>query len=169
MDILIVSDSHGSARRIESALARQNSRVDLLIHLGDGLRDLDALSSPVLPLFYALRGNCDFYESFLSFPYSEEYCVSIGSHTALLTHGARYGVKSGLGALIASAAQKGADLVLYGHTHVPHLEILAKGSAVGGVILERPMYVFNPGSIAQGSFGTLVLQGEQVLFSHGML
>lgn len=169
MDALILSDSHGKAYNLKEVLARQKRGLDLLIHLGDGLRDLDAIDLPTLPPFYAVKGNCDFFDFSLSFPYQEEYLTAIGGHVALLTHGARYGVKSGLGALLASAAQKGADLVFYGHTHTPHLEIIEKGRELGGVILPRPMYVFNPGSLAQGSFGALTLRGDQVLLSHGGL
>ena len=170
MEVLILSDSHGRSRNITEVLARQKQNPDLFIHLGDGLRDLDAIDYfPSMPPFYAVKGNCDAFEFSLSFPCHEEDLLALGGHTAFLTHGARYGVKGGLGALLAAAAQKGADLVLYGHTHTPHLEILEKGTELRGVILQRPMYVFNPGSLAQGSFGTLTIRNEQVLFSHGEL
>ena len=71
-----------------------------------------------------------------------------------------------------SAAQKDADLVLYGHTHQPHLEVLPTGTEVGSVLLHRPMYVFNPGSIGapyDGNFtyGLLTISGTNVLFSIG--
>jgi predicted phosphodiesterase len=87
-----------------------------------------------------------------------------------LTHGHEWGVKGGLGALIAHAADVGADIVLFGHTHAPTLQTIAVGEQIGKTVLSRPMYLFNPGSIGyDGSFGTLTIKGETVLFGHGRL
>ena len=140
-----------------------------IFYLGDGFRDTRYLTLNGSPL-YAVKGNCDLFSVGSVEDCPEERVVQIGSHRALLTHGARYGVKSGLGGLIASAIRQEADIVLYGHTHVPRLDTLPEGSEVGNVILKRPLYVFNPGSVGQdGSFGTLTVQGESVLFGHGKL
>ena len=71
--------------------------------------------------------------------------------------------------MIAQAAKFDADIVLFGHTHEAYEETIPEGTLIGGKSLTRPMYLFNPGSIAQGSFGTLVLKRDCVLFSHGSL
>lgn len=174
MEVLIFSDSHGRTDGMRLALSLQRSRPAAVIHLGDGVRDAEALDLNGIPL-YTVRGNCDFRSEFFSGACPEECLTSIGGHLALMTHGARYGVKGGLERLLSYAAQKGADFVLYGHTHRSHLEVLPVGTEIGGVQLRRPMYVFNPGSIGRNeygeglSFGVLTLCEGNVLFSHGRI
>jgi len=170
MELLIFSDSHGRADGIRMALDRQVTRPHAVLFLGDGLRDAELLETGGIPL-YAVRGNCDTFLAGVSLFAPEEYLSSFEGHLILMTHGARYGVKLGLESLIASAAQKGADIVLYGHTHVPSLKILEEGTVIGDKPLSRPMYLFNPGSIGgrEQSFGVLTLRDGNVLFSHGSL
>lgn len=144
------------------AIRRQRNPVDALFFLGDGVRDAESVERGISQLFL-VRGNCDFLASDLP----EEELLRFEGHTILLTHGHRYGVKSGVGALIRYAAERDADLVLFGHTHTPASETVPAGETVGGKILSRPMILFNPGSIGAGSFGTLTLRGENVLFAHG--
>lgn len=164
MELLVFSDSHGRGKRIDDALLLQRRAPDAVCFLGDGLRDIEALSIDPVPL-YAVRGNCDlgFFEDT-----ETERLLFLEGHTLLLTHGHTYGVKSGEGALISHAAALGADIVLFGHTHTPTERVIPLGSVIGGATLSRPMYLFNPGSIGyEGFFGTLLLKGDTVLFSHG--
>ena len=167
MEFLIFSDSHGNVDRMQRAISRQPSPPLAIFYLGDGIRDADRLQLNGIPL-YAVRGNCDlFFGGVDDCPM--ERITTIGAHKALLTHGASYYVKDDLERLIASAVRQDADIVLYGHTHVPRLDTIRAGTEVCGKILERPLYVFNPGSIGHsGSFGTLTVQGETVLFGHGI-
>ena len=46
-----------------------------------------------------------------------------------------------------------------------------EGELFAGVIVSRTTHLFNPGSIGgrEGSFGTLLLRGNEVLFSHGSI
>ena len=167
MDFLIFSDSHGRGSRICEILDRQIHRPDAVFFAGDGLRDLDWIEFGQTPL-YAVQGNCDWFS-----PVSEaqtELLIPLARHTFLLTHGHTYGVKGGLGALSAHAARVGADIVLFGHTHRAYCETVPSGTELGGVRLVRPMHLFNPGSIgADGSYGTLSIRGNELLFSHGEL
>ena len=174
MEFLIFSDSHGNVDTLRLAVSRQISSPAGIFFLGDGLRDLDSLNTldPQKTLFYRVRGNCDW----MATPNTPTMGVTaLEGHTVLFTHGHLFSVKSGYGALLAEAARRGADIVLSGHTHVPHLEIIPVGTELGGVTLNRPMYLFNPGSIGYNtdgkgaSFGTLLIKGETVLFSHGRI
>ena len=169
MDFIIFSDSHGNIEWMKEALRRQLKPPLAVFHLGDGFRDTKHLELNGIPL-YTVRGNCDLLWGGNGDECPEEQITTIGEHRALLTHGARYGVKSGLGGLIAAAVRQEADLVLYGHTHVPRLDTIPQGTEICGVVLERPLYLFNPGSIGGqgGSFGTLTVQGKNVLFGHGL-
>lgn len=167
MELLIVSDSHGCAENIQCALERQIKTPDAVLFLGDGARDLDRLFLVDTPL-WAVRGNCDW--SFSDYADKTERVLYLEGHTILMTHGHEWGVKGGLGALIAHAAEVGADIVLFGHTHKPILQTLPVGEVVGEITLSRPMYLFNPGSIGyDGNFGTLIVKGDIVLLSHGKL
>ncbi len=172
MELLIFSDSHGRADGMTEAIARQIGRIDGVCFLGDGLRDAEALSLVGMPL-YAVRGNCDWSAD--AGLYRTERTLSFEGHTLLLVHGHLYGVKGGLGALISHAALIGADIVLFGHTHAPHHEILPAGTVIGERALARPMHLFNPGSIGYDengegcAFGSLLLRRDTVLFSHGRI
>lgn len=166
MECLIFSDSHGKAGLMERVLRRQPTAPSVIFFLGDGLRD-SGFPQFERQTLYAVKGNCDggWFGSLL--PYDEECVVSLEGHRILAVHGHRYGVKSGVGALLSHAAAIEADVVLFGHTHVPLDEVIPAGTAVGSHVLTRPLHLFNPGSLAEGSFGTLLMQGDVVLFSHG--
>ena len=169
MELLIFSDSHGRSLQMYDALCRQIKRPDAICFLGDGLRDTEVLDGEGIPL-HTVRGNCD-WSSFFGDEKSERFLFLEG-HKLLLTHGHLHDVKSGLGRLAAYAAQNGVDIVLYGHTHRADTLCVPKGQEIGGVTLQSPLYLFNPGSIGAGadaSFGTLMLSGDNVLFSHGSI
>ena len=163
MELLIFSDSHGSAQNMTAAIDRQIKMPDAVLFLGDGARDLDRLFLCDIPI-WAVRGNCDWSSS--DYADKTERTLYFEGHTILLCHGHEWGVKGGMGALIAHAAEVGADIVLFGHTHTPTLQTIAAGEQVKGITLTRPMYLFNPGSIG---YGTLTLKGESVLLNYGKL
>ena len=161
MNVLIFSDSHGRGELIGEVIARQITPPDAILFLGDGLRDLDLVDTGAAEL-YCVRGNCDF----AAFGEEEEQTLMLGGKRIFMTHGHRYGVKSGYGLAIARAVSRGADILLFGHTHEPCLQIAEKGTAVGGRTLERDLYVFNPGSLREGRFGTLTIIGGQVILNN---
>ena len=167
MELLIFSDSHGRGDRMQEALDRQVHRPDAIFFLGDGLRDVNALELNGISL-YAVRGNCDWFASTIA---PDEQLLALGGLTILATHGHLFNTKSGYGALLAYAAGKDVDLVLTGHTHLSHNEMLPAGTVIGGKALTRPMYLFNPGSIGafDATFGVLTVRGGAVLLSHGSL
>ena len=175
MELLIFSDSHGRTDGMELALQRQRSVPDGVVFLGDGLRDIGRLELG-RSILYDVTGNCDWFSCFCNEGNAPtERIFSAEGHTVFMTHGHLYGVKGGYGALLAHAAKVGADIVLSGHTHQPHEEYIPAGTVLGEVCTERPIYLFNPGSIGQDvdgkgiSFGTLILRGDTVLFSHGRI
>ena len=169
MELLIFSDSHGRCDGMQTALDRQIRPPQAICFLGDGLRDTEALFLG-RTMLYAVRGNCDWG---MHADVPTERTVVLEGHRLLLTHGHLYGVKGGIGALIAHAARMDADVVLYGHTHMLCNTVISAGERIGDVTLIRPMYLFNPGSIGHNedgkgcSFGTLLLTDETVLLSHG--
>lgn len=164
MELLIFSDSHGNRNGMRRALEQQPRIPNAICFLGDGLRDAEALDT-ARSLLYTVRGNCDGGASADGIPNDRVFCAE--GHTVFLTHGHLYGVKSGCGALASHAASLGADIVLFGHTHQPTELRFPPGHRLGEVVLTRPLHLFNPGSIGNGTFGTLLLQKNTVLFSVG--
>ena len=160
MKCLVFSDSHGSLRNMQEAL-RMNKDAEVVFFLGDGLSDIEAIAlSDRSRAYFVVRGNCDFRSTFLSSDVAKVEKISIGGYNILLTHGDLYGAKGGDGALIALARRENADILLFGHTHLPYEKYIDE--------YERPMYLFNPGSVSLsgGSFGIMTLD-KIPLFSHG--
>lgn len=114
MKLLILSDSHREMNYMRMAVKRE--RPDGIIHLGDHAADGKslALEFPAIPVCL-VKGNCDYYE--MNLP--EERTVRWEEVTVFLTHGHRHGVKNGLLRLQYAAMEKGAQVALFGHTHIP--------------------------------------------------
>ena len=170
MEILVFSDSHGRVEGMRRALTLQVKRPDLILHTGDGAGDLEYLQTRGVPTL-AVRGNCDLFT--VSAHLTEDFVFEELGHKILMTHGHRYGIKGGMGGLLTHAVEIGADIVLFGHTHIPHESCIPVGETIGDKILTRPLYLFNPGSIGRNedgeglSFGTISLTEKSVLLSHG--
>ena len=166
MDILVVSDTHGRSDRLLEAVARTHATT--LLFLGDGVRDLLALPGDIDVT--AVRGNCDFFGAELP----EVRVLEIGAYRLFLTHGHRHFVKSTLDVAIKAAIAADADVLLFGHTHEPLERTLPAGTAVGDVTLEKPLLIFNPGSLGHPNgtaptFGTLTVRNNGLLAAHGKL
>ena len=158
MEFLIFSDSHGKRKAIAEAITRQIKKPDAIFYLGDGLSDIGDRWEEI-PVI-RVRGNCDW--RFPAEPVGDRELLSFEGHRLLLTHGHLQGAKSGMGGLIQAAKEAGADVILFGHTHRQELLTLPEENG-------KLLYLFNPGSIAAGAFGTLRLEPDLVLFAHGNL
>ena len=167
MTLLVLSDSHGRRDNLEKAISLAGKPTAILF-LGDGLRDIDSVFSEA-PI-YSVRGNCDFFGASL-FDEPDERILTFGEYNVLMTHGHTHSVKASPEHAMAYAALKGADILLYGHTHQKHEAYIKEGSTVCGVTLKKPLWVLNPGSIgcsANGySFGTVTIRGKDVLLGFG--
>jgi len=119
MKILVISDTHN---RISDAYAVAQDVPDVthILHLGDCISDAEELAK-FLPHISVLmvRGNNDFLSDGM-----DERVLSLCGHTILMTHGHRYGVKTSLDRLAVRAKMIGADMVLFGHTHIKQDEKL---------------------------------------------
>jgi len=130
MKILIVSDTHRAHNTLTEVVEKEKP-LDMMIHLGDvegGEYYIDSLvSCPV----YMIGGNNDY---FTDLPREQEFFI--GKYRTFITHGHRYYVSMGEDVLKSAAQQRRADIVMYGHTHVP-------------VIREEDgLVILNPGSIS---------------------
>ncbi|MBE6555394.1 MAG: YfcE family phosphodiesterase [Ruminococcaceae bacterium] len=169
MNVLVLSDSHGRRDRLSLALERTGAHT--VLFLGDGLRDLDEVDERVT--VYAVRGNCDWYSAWDA---PDRRVEILGGYRLFLCHGHTYGVKSGLDRAILAAHEANADVLLYGHTHIPFERTLAAGTVLSpDRVLQKPLLVVCPGSIGHPpcgsfpSFATLELRPEGVLAGFGKL
>ncbi|MDR9755631.1 MAG: metallophosphoesterase [Thermacetogeniaceae bacterium] len=129
MRIGILSDSHGKLEKAEKAL-QEMGNIELLLHAGDYRKDALMLGSAHGIEVKSVIGNCD---RFALGPAEE--LMEINSYKIYLTHGHLFGVKYSLDRLKKQAERLGADIVIYGHTHVSHQE------KMNGILF------LNPGSI----------------------
>ncbi|MGI5870413.1 MAG: metallophosphoesterase [Bacillota bacterium] len=130
MRVGVVSDVHGSYPLLRQVV-REMGPIDLLVQAGDSARDVARLLAEEDIPCRQVAGNCDFCCSL-----EEEARFALGRWQVLLTHGHRFGVKQSLLRLALHARQARADLVIFGHTHVPYW------SEDGGIRF------FNPGSLS---------------------
>ena len=146
--VLLLSDSHGNVRNM--MLAVEESKPDLILHMGDCYKDAGALQEeyPDIPMKRVL-GNCDWDDG------PAEELFELEGKKIWICHGHAYCVKSSLLSLQYAAREKGADIVIFGHTH--HLFY----DAYDG------LFVINPGSIGApppgipASYALLTLEEEK--------
>lgn len=129
MKILIVSDTHGRTGNLEAVLEKEKN-LDYLIHLGDVEGKEDYIRALVPYGALIIGGNNDYFSDL-----PREVVFSLGNHKVFATHGHSYRVSMGLERLKTEAKRRGADLAMYGHTHVPFIET------------EGGFTVLNPGSL----------------------
>lgn len=146
--IIVLSDSHGYSTYMRNAIEKEIP--DMIIHLGDGWNDIEELHKDYedIPLEHVI-GNCDWVIEVA------EKLITVEGKKILMCHGDKYYVKSGYNNILYAGLEKGADIVLFGHTHNP------LNTTSGNMI------VFNPGSIRgnpmleqKPSYGIIEIDGD---------
>ena len=130
--IAVISDSHNHRRSV-NAVKGYIQKADIIIFLGDGEEDIAEITKDFTGEFYAIKGNCD-----IKGVYPDEMIIELASKKIFICHGHKYGVKMSYNGLYYKAKEVGADIALFGHTHVAMIE------EYNDVIL------MNPGSIFMG-------------------
>lgn len=132
MRILIISDTH---RKNDNYLKiiDEVGKLDRVIHLGDveGSEYViqEAAGCPV----DIVAGNNDFFSDLPS-----EKILQIGQYNVMITHGHRYYIGMGNEMLKREAIAQGADIVMYGHTHRPVIDISPNIIAINPGSLSYP-------------------------------
>ena len=149
MKAVILSDSHKNFKAMTDAIEKE-SPITQIIHAGDIHSDIEDLEVmyPRIPIA-EVKGNND---PFLHSVPSDRF-FSFGNVKIFLTHGHNYGVKYSLSSLYKKAAELGADIAIFGHTHQKFME------EINGITL------FNPGAVAKG-YGVLEVDGDTFTLTH---
>ena len=130
MKVLIVSDSHRHDENLDKVIEKEQP-IDMLIHCGDVEGSEMHISEKCQCPVYMVRGNNDYFSNL-----SKEMEFRIGRYQVFLTHGHNYYVSMGTEMIVDEAKSRGVDMVMFGHTHRPVIEM------VDGIM------VINPGSIS---------------------
>lgn len=129
MRILVVSDTHGDLASLIKAVNAQPT-AEIIVHCGDGERQAQYLKENYGDrMIVAVKGNCDWCSEL---PGKEVF--SVMGKRIFVTHGHLYNAKFGLYNLECAAREEKADILLFGHTHIPMTGY------------EDGMYMMNPGS-----------------------
>lgn len=130
MRALIVSDTHKDNRNYYTALERERP-LDFVVHCGDAGGEETPLEVAAGCPFYIVSGNLDYYSAL-----PPEISINEMGKKILITHGHRYYVNDGNDILKEYAIGEGADIVFYGHTHVPEIDE------------QDEIVIVNPGSLS---------------------
>lgn len=129
--ICVFSDSHTYMENMLRAMTEESPKY--VVYLGDGEQDMHKVATqfPHTEVNF-VRGNCDHNSS-----RPEVLKVTIEGKKIFATHGHAFNVKTDRSywELRCAAMEADANIVLFGHTHVPF-----KDKSLG-------MEVLNPGSI----------------------
>ncbi len=131
MKIIVVSDTHRKNDNYFKVL--QMHRPDMVIHCGDAEGSEYALTQAAeCPVFIVL-GNNDFFSCL-----PRDLELNVGRYKVWVTHGHNYGVSVGNETVKKEAQARGADIVMYGHTHRPVIDIGDKVTALNPGSLSYP-------------------------------
>ena len=130
MKIGIISDTHGDRLKMKKALIRLKG-TDCLLHAGDLYRDVLWMQGRYHGSVTGVTGNSDPADSGPVLQMFEADNLKI-----MLSHGHIYHVQRSLTHLYYRALEKKANVVVFGHTHMP-------------LIFNEGLLMINPGSLSR--------------------
>lgn len=130
MRVLIVSDTHGRHLNLDRALEAVGA-VDVFIHLGDVEGGETYIDAVVECEKHIVKGNNDFFSDL---PREEEFML--GPKKVFISHGHNYYVSLNPEEIKEEGRARGVDIVMFGHTHRPYLDV------------GEEITVLNPGSLS---------------------
>lgn len=156
--VLVISDIHGAFGTLLQILEEFQGRCDALVFAGDGIRDIGtlydaALSSQAVraqipPVVGIVLGNNDVSPFPVKNPLGEDpyymelkvplsNTMDVAGRKIFFTHGHRFSLYAGVSRILEEAENRGADIAVFGHTHVPV-----------SAMMPGKIYTLNPGSIS---------------------
>lgn len=128
--IMIVSDTHRRHGNLAEAVYREGS-LDMLIHLGDIEGEEEVIAEIAKCETVMVPGNNDFFSAM-----EREREIMLGNKKVLITHGHYYYVSLDTKTIRDEGIGRGADIVMFGHTHRPLIQT------------DDVITLINPGSIS---------------------
>ena len=148
MKIGLISDTHGNFQAIDKAVSLAQN-VEMWLHMGDCVPDAEYLQTVSSVPVCGVAGNCDWPTGDICY----ERIVEVADYKIFITHGHNYGVRYTQEYIMEAAESQGADIAIYGHTHI--VEYLT-----GPPILLNPGSASRPRDDTRGSFMIMELIPE---------
>lgn len=148
--LAILGDTHGRIEEIKQELKKLS--IKHFLYTGDFYGDAKRLAHHLGISFDGVLGNCDPPNP----EAQEEIIVEWAGQKIFIVHGHQYGVKASLNRLYYRAKELQANIVLYGHTHMPMEEIIED------ILFINPGSPSRPRGGAKPSFALLELTDKGV-------
>jgi len=186
--ILAISDSHANANALSFVLQKFGMESDLLLFCGDGVSDIVYLLQKasedqyffacIPPVIAFVKGNND--SSSYTFMNKAAFAKNSGSplvkiavplqneltvcgHKILLVHGHAHSLYSGVSYLVQEAENCGAEILFFGHTHIPACGCVSCNSGKSSLLLLNPGSCSIPRACQPASFAVLELKKDRAL------
>jgi uncharacterized protein len=129
LKIGILGDSHQHVKNVDLAM-KYLMDTSLIIHTGDNLSDMKYINEKYSIRTIGVKGNCD-----VGMKGADEILEQIGDKRIYVNHGHYYGIKNNIYGLYLRGKELKADIIIFGHTHMPFCE------------REENILLINPGSV----------------------
>jgi phosphodiesterase family protein len=128
----VISDTHRKSADEIKKLIPVFNEGDFIVHLGDGISDLEQFEDEIKRPVLKVCGNCDLFSSVPKNIFTDSDAGKL-----LFTHGDTHYVKGGnLTGLYLFAKQNDCVCAFYGHTHKADIKLF------------RDVLLINPGSLS---------------------
>lgn len=153
MKILVISDTHGRMDRVYN-LFKKLEDIDMIIHLGDNIKDAIELEERLnIDIRYVLGNNDEFEKNNSDFKYMDVIKTQAGK--IFITHGHLEGVDFSFNSLFYKAKEQGCNLVCFGHTHRQFYE------KFDDIIFINPGSISKPRDCTEGSYAIIETSEEK--------
>jgi len=151
--LLAFSDTHGSITTLTAVFnwakdrLPPNDTISCVVFLGDGISDLGraAEASGFFCDWKVVCGNNDYRTSSAPEAAVFDFC----DYRFFICHGHRHSLYGGFHSLVGAARGSQANVVLYGHTHIPSFK------NIDGILFVNPGSLGRPRSKAGSSFAVI--------------
>ncbi len=149
MRLIAVSDIHGRKGNLFDIIEKHIDEANYFLCLGDcnSGDDFDEANIYFGNKLHLITvcGNTDFRSTE---PAVREF--TLAGKRIMLCHGHTFKVKLTYITLAHEAKNRNVDIAFFGHTHEPHISI------------ENGVYLINPGSVANGSYGIIDINDNEI-------
>lgn len=154
MDVLIISDTHGDISALDKIMSKHKN-IEFFIHSGDTYADAMLISEMYDIPFKGVRGNTD-----TGFDGENDCFFTLNDIGIFITHGHKYSVKSSINNIYYKGLEMNANIVVFGHTHLPY------DYESEGILIINPGSISRPRNGNDGSYGILTIEGNDYSYKH---
>jgi len=132
MRVLIISDTHSRNENLLEVV-KKAGKIDLCIHCGDAEGNEEELRQMLPCPMQIVLGNNDFFSDL-----PRELEITLGKYNVWITHGHNYLASIGNERIKQEAIARRKDIVIFGHSHRPGIDITEEIMAINPGSLSYP-------------------------------